>query len=252
MVPEGSTLPTAPAIVTQPVAVRVNAGNTATFAVGAGGSGTLAYQWKRNSIDIPGATAAFYSIAAAAAGDAATYAVVVSNSAGSTTSSSAALTVDAAMQAQPPVITAQPGAVVVVPGMSALLGVGVQGSGADELSVAAQWRGRGWPDPGHLRDRSGLSARRRRLSGARRQRRRRGDQRDGAGHPTRGRPPHGFAQPGDRSAVEGASATFSVAASGDHLGYQWTHNRSPSPAPPARATPRRHSRSPTAALSTPS
>ena len=61
VVPEGTTLPTAPAIVTQPVAVRVNTGNTATFAVGAGGSGPLAYQWKRNSVDIPGATAAFYS-----------------------------------------------------------------------------------------------------------------------------------------------------------------------------------------------
>ena len=31
----------APTIVTQPVSVLVNAGNTATFAVGASGSGTL-------------------------------------------------------------------------------------------------------------------------------------------------------------------------------------------------------------------
>ena len=92
VVPEGTTLPTAPAIVTQPVAVLPVLTRTATFAVGAGGSGPLAYQWKRNSVDIPGATGAFYSIAAAAPGDAATYAVVVSNSAGSATSTSAVMT----------------------------------------------------------------------------------------------------------------------------------------------------------------
>ena len=33
------------------------------------------------------------------------------------------------------------------------------------------------------------------------------------------------AQPSNKSATEGASATFSVTASGDHLGYQWTRNQ---------------------------
>ena len=223
VVPEGSTLPTAPAIVTQPVAVRVNAGNTATFAVGAGGSGPLAYQWKRNSIDIPGATAAFYSIAAAAPGDAATYAVVVSNSAGSATSSSAALTVDAAMQAQPPVITAQPGAVVVVPGMSALLGVGVQGSGP----MSFQWLRNGVVVAGQTQATYAIAAASALDAGAYQVR-----VDNGVGEVTSATAqvillgaPAILAQPGNRSAVEGASATFSVAASGDHLGYQWTRNQ---------------------------
>jgi hypothetical protein len=223
VVPEGTTLPTAPAIVTQPVAVRVNAGNTATFAVGAGGSGPLAYQWKRNSVDIPGATAAFYSIAAAAPGDAATYAVVISNSAGSATSTSAVLTVDAAVQAQPPVITAQPGAVVVVPGMSALLGVGVQGSGP----MSFQWLRNGVAVAGQTQATYAIAAATALDAGAYQVR-----VNNGFGEVTSATAqvillgaPAIVAQPGNRSAAEGASATFSVTASGDHLGYQWTRNQ---------------------------
>ena len=223
VVAEGSTLPTAPAIVTQPVAVRVNAGNTATFAVGAGGSGPLAYQWKRDGVDIPGATAAFYSIAAAAAGDSATYTVVVSNSAGNATSTGAALTVDASVQPQAPVITAQPGAVVVVPGMSALLGVGVQGSGP----MSFQWLRDGVPVPGQTQATYAIAAASA-LDAATYQVR----VGNGVGEVTSASvqvillgAPTIVAQPGDRSAVEGASATFSVAASGDHLRYQWTRNQ---------------------------
>ena len=223
VVAEGSTLPTAPAIVTQPVAVRVNAGNTATFAVGAGGSGPLAYQWKRDNVDIPGATAAFYSIAAAAAGDAATYAVVVSNSAGSATSASAVLTVDAAVQPQAPVITAQPGAVVVVPGMSALLGVGVQGSGP----MSFQWLRNGVAVAGQTQATYAIAAASALDAGAYQVR-----VSNGVGEVTSATAqvillgaPAIVAQPGNRSVTEGASATFSVTASGDHLGYQWTRNQ---------------------------
>ena len=223
VVAEGSTLPTAPAIVTQPVAVRVNAGNTATFAVGAGGSGPLAYQWKRDNVDIPGATAAFYSIAAAAAGDAATYAVVVSNSAGSATSASAVLTVDAAVQAQAPVITAQPGAVVVVPGMSALLGVGVQGSGP----MSFQWLKNGVPVAGQTQATYAIAEASALDAGAYQVR-----VSNGVGEVTSATAqvillgaPAILAPPSNRSVTEGASATFSVTASGDHLGYQWTRNQ---------------------------
>ena len=223
VVAEGSTLPTAPAIVTQPVAVRVNAGNTATFAVGAGGSGPLAYQWKRDNVDIPGATAAFYSIAAAAPGDAATYAVVVSNSAGSATSANAVLTVDAAVQPQAPVITAQPGAVVVVPGMSALLGVGVQGSGP----MSFQWLKNGVAVAGQTQATYAIAAASALDAGAYQVR-----VSNGVGEVTSATAqvillgaPAIVTQPSNKSVTEGASATFSVTASGDHLGYQWTRNQ---------------------------
>ena len=203
--------------------MRVNAGNTATFAVGAGGSGPLAYQWKRDNVDIPGATAAFYSIAAAAPGDAATYAVVVSNSAGSATSANAVLTVDAAVQPQAPVITAQPGAVVVVPGMSALLGVGVQGSGP----MSFQWLKNGVAVAGQTQATYAIAEASALDAGAYQVR-----VSNSVGEVTSATAqvillgaPAIVAQPGNRSVTEGASATFNVTASGDHLGYQWTRNQ---------------------------
>ena len=223
VVAEGSALPVTPSIVTQPVAVQVHAGNTATFAVGAGGSGPLAYQWKRDNVDIPGATAAFYSIAAAAPGDAATYAVVVSNSAGSASSAGAVLTVDAAVQPQAPVITAQPGTVVVVPGMSALLGVGVQGSGP----MSFQWLKDGVAVAGQTQATYAIAAASALDAGAYQVR-----VVNGVGEATSATAqlillgaPAIVGQPGHRSAVEGATATFAVTASGDHLRYQWTRNQ---------------------------
>jgi hypothetical protein len=57
------------------------------------GSGTLTYQWYKDSSAISGATSASYTISSAASGDAGSYYVVVTNSAGSTTSSTATLTI---------------------------------------------------------------------------------------------------------------------------------------------------------------
>jgi hypothetical protein len=67
-VSDGPVQPVAPSIVTQPVAVVVNAGNTATFAVGVSGSGPLSFQWLRNGAPIAGAVSAFHSIAQAGRG----------------------------------------------------------------------------------------------------------------------------------------------------------------------------------------
>jgi len=149
--------------------------------------------------------------------------VVISNSAGSATSTSAVLTVDAAVQAQPPVITAQPGAVVVVPGMSALLGVGVQGSGP----MSFQWLRNGVAVAGQTQATYAIAAASALDAGAYQVR-----VNNGVGEVTSATAqvillgaPAIVAQPGNRSAAEGASATFSVTASGDHLGYQWTRNQ---------------------------
>ena len=223
VVAAGSTLPTAPSIVTQPVSVRVNAGNTATFAVGTGGSGPQSYQWKRDNVDIPGATAAYHSISSAAPGDAATYAVVVSNSAGSVASASALLTVDAAVQLTAPVISAQPGAVVVAPGMSALLGVGVQGSGP----MSFQWLRNGVPLAGQTQATCALPAASALDAGDYQVR-----VSNSVGEVTSATAqvillgaPGITAQPTNRSVIEGASTTFNVTASGDHPRYQWTRNQ---------------------------
>jgi alpha-tubulin suppressor-like RCC1 family protein len=89
--------PAAPTITTQPAAVSVRAGETASFSVVATGTGTLGYQWYRGSAAISGATAASYTTAALTEADnGAAFSVVVSNAGVSTTSASATLTVTAA------------------------------------------------------------------------------------------------------------------------------------------------------------
>lgn len=88
------TVNSAPTITTQPANLTVNAGQTATFSVVATGSGTLAYQWRRNGADVAGATAASYTTPATTGADSgAQFAVVVSNASGSVTSATATLTV---------------------------------------------------------------------------------------------------------------------------------------------------------------
>ncbi len=88
---------TAPSITTQPANATVTVGQTAAFSVGAAGTAPLNYQWRKNSANISGATAASYTTPATTSGDnGAKFDVVVSNSAGSMTSGTAMLTVNAA------------------------------------------------------------------------------------------------------------------------------------------------------------
>lgn len=104
--------PTAPQITADPAGLTVNVGDPVTFSVTATGTAPLAYQWRKDGVDIPGATAASYSIALAQLDDAATYTVFVSNVAGSATSAGAVLTVNAPTSAPAaPVATAATGIV---------------------------------------------------------------------------------------------------------------------------------------------
>ncbi len=89
-----STSTQAPLITTQPVNQIVTVGQPASFSVAASGASPLSYQWQRDSVDIPGATASTYSINSAASGDnGAQFRCVVTNSYGSATSNAATLTV---------------------------------------------------------------------------------------------------------------------------------------------------------------
>ena len=89
---------TAPVITTQPQSISVAEGNPASFSVTASGSQPLSYQWRKNTINIGGATNSTYTIPAVSPGDAGDYSVVVTNSAGSATSNNAVLTVTPANQ----------------------------------------------------------------------------------------------------------------------------------------------------------
>jgi len=86
-----------PTITTQPVSVTKNPGETATFTVGA--TGATSYQWKKNGVNIAGATAATLTLANVQLSQAGFYSVSVSNAGGTVTSSSAQLVVTAAATA---------------------------------------------------------------------------------------------------------------------------------------------------------
>ena len=94
----------APTLTTQPANLTVNAGDAATFTVAADGSPTPAFQWRKDGVNIAGATTATYTIASATTGDAGTYSAVATNSAGSVTSNGATLTVNT-VPAAPNIVT---------------------------------------------------------------------------------------------------------------------------------------------------
>ena len=76
------TIP-APVITQQPSSVAICPGiGTATFTVTATGTG-LSYQWRKNTVNIPGATSASYTIPNPQETDVAAYSVVVTNASGS-------------------------------------------------------------------------------------------------------------------------------------------------------------------------
>lgn len=111
---------TAPVILTQPASQAVAAGDAVSLTVAANSVPPPAYQWRKNGVDIAGATGPTYTIAAAAVSDSASYTVALSNSAGTITSDAAALTV---------VIAAAPG----TPAQA-----GAFASGTNEVTVTWQ------------------------------------------------------------------------------------------------------------------
>ncbi|PYK93579.1 MAG: hypothetical protein DME36_08960 [Verrucomicrobia bacterium] len=85
-----------PMITIQPGNQTVVAGQSSTFAVTAGGTAPMSYQWQKNGASIAGATSASYTTPATTTTDnGSTFRVVVSNAAGTITSTTATLTVAA-------------------------------------------------------------------------------------------------------------------------------------------------------------
>ncbi|MFO7370358.1 MAG: gliding motility-associated C-terminal domain-containing protein [Bacteroidales bacterium] len=126
------TVNTIPVITDQPDDVVVCAGGNATFTVSATG-GDLNYQWRKDGVNIPGATAASYTINGIAATDAGAFSVVISNSCGTTTSADAALTVNTV-----PVITDQPDSQTICAGDNVTFTVVSSG-----LNLTYQWQKNG-------------------------------------------------------------------------------------------------------------
>ena len=134
-----------PTFTAQPQASQTQVqGATATLAVAASGSGTLAYQWTKGGVALPGQTAATLTLAGLQAADAATYACVVTSTLNGTvttaTSASAVLAVNL-----PPTISTQPNPLqTFLAGNSATFAVVAAGNG----TLSYQWTKGGANLPG--------------------------------------------------------------------------------------------------------
>ncbi len=83
----------APVVELQPVGGTVGRGNAFSFSVVVRGLAPLAYQWRKNGADIPGATNGTFTLGPATAADADSYTVRIQNGSGSATSDPAVLVV---------------------------------------------------------------------------------------------------------------------------------------------------------------
>lgn len=127
-----------PSITTQPAAVSVSVGASASFTVAASGE-SLTYQWLRDDVPIPNASSATYSISSVtAADDGAVFRVFVVNPAGYVVSNAATLTVNAV-----PAVSVQPVGQTVAAGDPAVFGVAATGG-----NLAYQWQRNGADIPG--------------------------------------------------------------------------------------------------------
>ncbi len=128
-----------PSFVKQPAVQAVTMGSRASFSVSVAAIPGASYQWRKNGIAIPGATAAVFQVPAVSAGDLGAYSVVATNPIGSVTSFEAPLQI-----AAPPVITTQPESLSVA--AKANVTFAVEASGAP--APAYQWKRNGVALPG--------------------------------------------------------------------------------------------------------
>ncbi len=129
----------APAITTQPVSQTVVAGDPVTFSAAASGTPQPTYQWRKNGVEINGATLSSYMIVRTVSADAGIYTVVVTNRAGSVTSNAAMLAVNVM-----PVFTTQPQSLAVFVGPTATLTAGA----VSATTISYQWQKGGINIPG--------------------------------------------------------------------------------------------------------
>jgi hypothetical protein len=137
-----------PAILFGPQSRTNNPGTPAAFYVSAGGTGPLAYQWRRNGVNLLGATSASLVLSSVSMSNAGSYDVVVSGF-GSVTSAPAALAVVDYQSIQVPTITSQPQSRENAAGTDASFSVAASGNGP----FAWQWRkdGSNLADGGNVR-----------------------------------------------------------------------------------------------------
>ena len=133
----------APTITSQPANRTVSPGQAATFSVVASGTGTLAYRWQRNGLDIAGAAgaSATYTVTSPQLADnGARFRVNIANTAGNLFSNEAVLTVTA-NQAPVATITAPATSLLYAGGMTVTFaGTGTDAEDGVRPASALSWR----------------------------------------------------------------------------------------------------------------
>lgn len=210
----------APTITGHPSSITVTEGQLASFSVTATGTAPLSYQWHKGTSPVTGATQATLSFAAAQAVDAGSYKVVVTNAAGSVESNPATLTVNI-----PVSITVSPASQAVTQGQNASFTVTATGTGP----FTYQWQKNATNLVGQTG--STLTLTNVQASDA-------GSYRvivTGAVGPVTseaailtvdgaGTAPSITTQPSNQNVIAPDAPTFTVAATGSNLSYQWKKN----------------------------
>ncbi len=201
-----------------PSTQTVCAGSSASFSVTASGV-SLGYQWRKNTVPIDGATSSTYSINPVVAGDAAGYDCVVTGSCGAATSNTAVLSVNAATS-----INGGPTAQSACLGGTASFSVSATGA-----NLGYQWRKNTAPIGGATAPTLTITPVAATDAGSY----------DCVVTGSCGAPTSSAAsltitpattitgQPARQAVCLGASASFTVTATGDSLTYQWRKNGSP-------------------------
>lgn len=126
-------------ITNHPADQTVTPGQAVTLSVTAAGSGTLAYQWVKDGVDIPGATASNLTVASVTLSDSAAYSCKVTSSLNGTLASATSRAGRLAVVTDLPVITAQPADLTVKAGDPAAFSV------VATNALGYQWYKDGYP-----------------------------------------------------------------------------------------------------------
>jgi hypothetical protein len=125
---------TTPVITASPASQTVFAGAAVSFSGSASGTPAPAYQWLKDGVPLPGATAGTFTLATASLADAGMYTLTATNSVGTATSAPAVLTVNPPLTA--PVFALQPVSQTVFAGVP----VSFTASASGNPAPAYQWR----------------------------------------------------------------------------------------------------------------
>ena len=112
-----------PEFISQPVSRNTNVGAAVTFSALVSNPTASYFQWRKDGLNIPGATGMSYYLGNVQLADAGSYSVFVNNAFGGITSSNAVLNVGIA-----PAITGQPVSLIVTQGQSATFSVTATGT----------------------------------------------------------------------------------------------------------------------------